>query len=196
LNCCGLKSKLNYPEFHEFVNTFDILCFVESKIDDLDEIVLPGFLIKMKNRKSFSNRKSGGIVLGFKEEYDSFIHPIPTDSSYVFWFRISRELFGLDEDVVCGIVYIPPEYTVYSSVDAFSELENEYLALQRNYKYIFLNGDFNSRTGKDPDFIYIENNNDNIDFFELSDVNSVNILESLNIPVGRINKDKCQKSLW
>jgi hypothetical protein len=39
--------------------------------------------------------------------------------------------------------------------------ENEYLALQRNYKYIFLNGDFNSRTAKDPDFIYIENNNDN-----------------------------------
>jgi hypothetical protein len=31
----------------------------------------------MKNLKSFSNRKSGGIVLGFKEEYDSFIHPIP-----------------------------------------------------------------------------------------------------------------------
>jgi hypothetical protein len=59
---------------------------------------------------------------------------IPTDSSYVFWFRISRELLGLDEDVVCGIVYIPPEYTVYSSVDAFSELENEYLALQRNYR--------------------------------------------------------------
>jgi hypothetical protein len=54
----------------------------------------------MKNRKSFSNRKSGGIVLGFKEEYDSFIHPIPTDSSYVFWFRISRELLGLDEHVV------------------------------------------------------------------------------------------------
>jgi hypothetical protein len=52
-----------------------------------------------------------------------------------------------------------------------------------------LYGDFNSRTAKYPDFIYIENNNDNIDFFELSDVNSVNILESLNIPVGRINKD-------
>ena len=65
--------------------------------------------------------------MGFKEEYDSLIHPIPTDSSYVFWFRISRELLGLYEDVVCGIVYIPPEYTVYSSVDAFSELENEYL---------------------------------------------------------------------
>jgi hypothetical protein len=87
------------------------------------------------------------------------------------------------------------------------------LALQRNYKYIFLNGvppDFlyekllrffifiknpgktissKSSVFDDPDFIYIENNNDNIDFFELSDVNSVNILETLNIPVGRINKD-------
>jgi hypothetical protein len=58
-----------------------------------------------------------------------------------------------------------------------------------NPTYIFLNGNFNSRTAKYTDFIYIENNNDNIDFFELSDVNSVNILESLNIAVGRINKD-------
>ena len=105
--------------------------------------------------------------MGFKEEYDSFIHPIPTVSSYAFWLRISRELLGLDEDVFCGIVYIPPKNRVYSSVDAFSELENEYLALQRNYKYIFLNGDFNSRTAKDLDFIYIENNNDNIDFFRI-----------------------------
>jgi hypothetical protein len=47
----------------------------------------------------------------------------------------------------------------------------------------------NNIINNNPDFIYIENNNDNIDFFELSDVNSVNILESLNIPVGRINKD-------
>ena len=51
-----------------------------------------------------------------------------------------KRLCDIDEDVVCGIVYIPPEYTVYSSVDAFSELENEYLALQRNYKYIFQMG--------------------------------------------------------
>jgi hypothetical protein len=61
LNCCGLKSKLNYPEFHAFVNTFDILCFVESKTDDLNEIVLPGFLIKMKNRKIFQIENQGEL---------------------------------------------------------------------------------------------------------------------------------------
>jgi len=48
--------------------------------------------------------------LGFKAEYDSFTHHIPTVSSYALWFRISRELLRLDEDVVCGIVYIPPGY--------------------------------------------------------------------------------------
>ena len=44
--------------------------------------------------------------MGFKVEFDSFTHSIPTDSSYVFWFRMSRELLGLDEDVVGGIVYM------------------------------------------------------------------------------------------
>jgi hypothetical protein len=25
LNCCGIRTKLNYPEFHELVNDFDVL---------------------------------------------------------------------------------------------------------------------------------------------------------------------------
>jgi hypothetical protein len=40
----------------------------------------------------------------------------------------------------------------YSSIDAFSEIENEYLTLQRNYKYIVLNGYFNGRTANEPYF--------------------------------------------
>ena len=34
LNVCGLKSRLNYPEFVSFFNAYDILCFVETKLDD------------------------------------------------------------------------------------------------------------------------------------------------------------------
>jgi hypothetical protein len=36
------------------------------------------------------------------------------------------------------------------------EIENEYLTLQRNYKYIVLNGDFSGTTANEPDFIFIE----------------------------------------
>ena len=65
LNCCGIKSKLNYPEFVEFISEFDILCLLETKTDDCAEINIPGYSVQMKNRKLFSNRKSGGIILAY-----------------------------------------------------------------------------------------------------------------------------------
>jgi hypothetical protein len=34
----------------------------------------------------------------------------------------------LDEDVIVVVVDVPPNYTSYSSQDAYSELENEYLS--------------------------------------------------------------------
>lgn len=52
-----------------------------------------------------------------------------------------------------GIVYIPPEGSQYSSPDAFSEIEAEYLNLSCEYKYICLNGDFNSRVSNFDDFL-------------------------------------------
>jgi hypothetical protein len=42
----GLKRRIHYPEFLELVNDYDILCFVETKTGDVDEIDLPGFIIK------------------------------------------------------------------------------------------------------------------------------------------------------
>ena len=45
INVCGLKRRIQYPEFLELVNDYDILCFVETKTDDVDEIDLPGFIM-------------------------------------------------------------------------------------------------------------------------------------------------------
>jgi hypothetical protein len=49
-----------------------MLCFVETKIDDLEEIEFPGFIIKMKNRFKLSRVKSGRIILGFNKKYCRF----------------------------------------------------------------------------------------------------------------------------
>jgi hypothetical protein len=46
-------------------------------------------------------------------------------------------------------VYIPPEYSRYSSPDAFSQIENEYLEFTEKFKNICLIGDFNARTAED-----------------------------------------------
>ncbi|VDI70471.1 Hypothetical predicted protein [Mytilus galloprovincialis] len=143
----------------------------------------------MKNRKKVSKNRSGGITLGYKLELANKIKFLPTDSQFVLWFKVSSDLLDIDDDIVFGIVYIPPEYTNYSSQDAYSQLENEYIIFSNNYKYVSLLGDFNGRTADDDDFVIIHNDKhiDNLtDFIE----NKVYMLEELNIPKKRKSLDR------
>lgn len=188
LNCCGIKSRLRNPEFCELINSFDIVCFVETKTDDIDVIDFPGFIFNMKNRKMFSNRRSGGIVVGYRESLKGMIHMIDTDSRYVLWFKCQGKLLNLDESVLFGAIYIPPEYTKYSSEEAFNELEREYLNLSNTTKCVCLLGDFNARTSSDDDFIIIdeEEHNDISNFVN----NYTGVLNSLSLPIKRVSQDK------
>jgi hypothetical protein len=47
------------------------------------------------------------------------ISMIETDSKYVLWFKISKNIFRLQQDVLFGIVYIPPENSLYCVGDPF-----------------------------------------------------------------------------
>ena len=62
LNVCGILSKLKYPDFTNFISQFDIVCISESKLDDLDDISILGYIAFYKNRGKF-RRKSGGVLL-------------------------------------------------------------------------------------------------------------------------------------
>lgn len=106
----------------------------------------------MKNRTKYSNTRSGGITLGSKNYLENYIELLNTDSDYVFWFKIKGILFNSESDIVFGIVYIPPEGTLYSSPDAFNDLEAEYLNFASEYDFICLTGDFNSRVSDENDF--------------------------------------------
>jgi hypothetical protein len=59
------------------------------------------------------------------------------------WFKCSEQLFKTDQPVFFGVVYIPPEYTKYSSEDAFSELRLPNLFLDLSI-LILLSGIFKS----------------------------------------------------
>jgi hypothetical protein len=109
--------------------------------------IFRGYIDNTKNR-------SGGIILGYRQEIASKIKPLHTNSKYVFWFKVSSDLVNLDQVIIFGIVYIPPENTVYSSQDTFREIENEYNNFSINYKYISLIGDFNVRTSDEDDFFF------------------------------------------
>ena len=87
-----------------------IVCFSETKTDDLDNIELDGYDFKMINRGTFLHRKSWSVVLGYKKELASKIKVFST-AKFMFWFKVSRDVFNLDEDVIFGIVYVTPENT-------------------------------------------------------------------------------------
>ena len=53
LNFCGIKARLQYPEFRNLIQSYEIVCFVETKTDDIYIIILPGYKIVMKNRIYF-----------------------------------------------------------------------------------------------------------------------------------------------
>ena len=85
----------------------------------------------------------------------------------------------------------PPENSVYSNPLAFSELEQEFLNISVNNKYILLTGDFNSRTGTDPDFFDVssslyDNSSDIPDFSRQ--------LKQFNLSRNRCSKDVCKNS--
>ena len=88
--------------------------------------------------------------------------------------KVSQDVFNLDEDVIFGIVYVPPENTRYSPNAAFAEIEAEYLVFSSNYNYISLLADFNGRTSNYDNFI----NDDLV------------TLDELGIPRKKNNLDK------
>ena len=93
LNVCGIKKRLNYPEFNELIKCYDILCFTESKTDDLDTICHEDFVFYAKNRLKFSRVRSGGIIIGIRKSLTTYISPIDTDSRFVFWFSLKDTVF-------------------------------------------------------------------------------------------------------
>jgi hypothetical protein len=48
----------------------------------------------MKNRKTFACRKSGGIVLGYREKFEGDMEVIETENKFVLWCKISSKLMN------------------------------------------------------------------------------------------------------
>ncbi|KAK6196333.1 hypothetical protein SNE40_001576 [Patella caerulea] len=189
LNVCGLKRKLLIPEFQEFIQEQDLLCLTETKLDDIDEIIVNDFSFIYKNRKKISGNRSGGIALGYRKSLSKFIHPITTDSQFVLWFYIDRSIIRLAQNIIIGIVYIPPENSSYTNEHAFSEIETEFQSITRNSPYVTLVGDFNSRTANLLDSYELDSNSLDEEFAEYRE--ATNELKNLGIPIRRNSPDNC-----
>ena len=94
INVCGLKRRLNYPEFYDTLSQLDILCVTETKLDHLDVINIPGYGFISQIRKQKFIRSSGGVAVIYKNMFDGKLKIIPTESDYIMWLRLDRSMFS------------------------------------------------------------------------------------------------------
>lgn len=132
LNVCGLKTRCLYPDFLDFLSQYDIIGLQETKTDSLDDIRIQGYNLHFKHRKEISRIKSGGLAILYKEKYAQFIKVLKSDSNLVLWFVISKRLTR-QNDLLCGVVYIPPENSSFSSSEPYFEINEEMRMFTRTY---------------------------------------------------------------
>jgi predicted methyltransferase len=82
--------------------------------------------VHFKNRKKFKN-KSGGIVVIYKEYLSNYFKILDSDSDFVQWIEITKNISLLNENFVLGCTHIPPEFSKYSSEESFIEIEVNFI---------------------------------------------------------------------
>ena len=108
------------------------------------------------------------------------------------WFKICKSSTITDEDVLFGVVYIPPSDSRFNKTDETDFFEINIINACIHYKYVYVMGDFNSRTHTSPDFIdaqaffmdYFDLDNSMNEFFNVSAV-----LTLYNLAINRRSKD-------
>ena len=153
INVCGLKHRLNYPEFEEIVTNFDILCVTETKLDHTDVNSVPGYNFLFQQRKQKFIRKSGGTGIFYRNRFEGKVKIIDTESDYILWVKFEKTLFGTEEDPAFGVLYIPPAQSRFLNDDEYSNLETEITTMCGRSSFICLTGDMNARTSELCDFI-------------------------------------------
>lgn len=189
LNVCGLKTKFISRDFVNFIKYYDVLCFCETKTDDVDMLSVKdvlernGFDSVFKNRSRISRYKSGGLLIAVKKNVSFKWKQIRNDYGCLLSIKIDKEAVNLDKELVLSCVYIPPSHSRYGSAEHFEELD-DFLLTHTNDDYVHvLCGDFNAHTLTIPE----------IDSVNVDDLMSVEMpylcSQDYDIPTQRYNQD-------
>lgn len=156
INVCGLSSKLNIPDFVDFIEKYDIIALAETRLYSYDNVNIKGYTVYPGGKvdaSAFSSRrvKHGGVCLLIKNDLVRLVSEINIETTKhydgILWCIIGNILFG--------VMYIPPSRSVNLDEDIFDRIQNDIVNIQNEYEHVnstCLLGDFNGRTGLDPDY--------------------------------------------
>ena len=192
MNVNGLNNKLNYPEFVDYVSTFDIFGLSETHLDSTDIVDINNYTFIAKNRSVNYKRKSGGIGLYVKDSLAPFIDVVPNSSEYVLWVSIDKTFLQLEQILILGTLYVPPDNSRFFTDHQFTLLENEIFEKCSENKYVYLAGDKNCRVGSMRDFVFADiyiNETFDIDQDLQSELHRYTVLEDFSFNLNRKSKD-------
>ena len=162
LNVCGILSKLHNELFFDECVKYDILCFTESKINDVDNEKVKqhfdaaGYKVYFKNRSKMNRIRSGGIMIACKNEIAKYVKECNSPCNFVKWIRLSKELTGYNENLLLGTVYIPPRQSPFACDEVYERIEADLSNVVREDDLVLLCGDFNSHTSAGADYVEID----------------------------------------
>ena len=192
-------NKYSDPVFINNICNKDIVCLLETHCPLQESISLPNFtnvhLVRPRNKKT--NKISGGLSVLVKSDIKEGIKFLEHSNDNYIWLKLSKQFFGISDDIYLCYLYNPPAYSSYTKSlqeDLFELIEND-LANYTNKGNILLMGDFNARTGNETDFIQNDYSNNKISIFNDYDPDS-NILnrysrDGVVLPRGRALNDIC-----
>ncbi|MES9879996.1 MAG: reverse transcriptase family protein, partial [Sedimenticola sp.] len=192
LNVCGLRHRLLYPDFVEHIKEYDIFTVLETKLDAFDIITLPGYTFLSQHRKQKYLRKSGGIGLFVKDCYTPYLSLIESDSDYTMWVKIHHYMLTVNEDILLGLIYQPPESSRFYNADEAENLEVEITSMCIEYSYVYLLGDINGRVSNLDDYTCVDEFlSDHFEFdADLTEhFNRYTALNSFNMTTKRTSQD-------
>lgn len=164
--------KLEMVETNEKLKQFDIVGLVETHSHDQSPINIKGYktLAQVNRPKTQKARKySGGVAALVKDKISEGISYVksPNIEQDIVWLKLSKFYFHWENDLYIAFIYISPEYsshTVRENPQYFEKLESDIAYFSSRGKVSIL-GDFNARTGQEPD--YIVNDADGIEHIPL-----------------------------
>ena len=122
INVCGLKSRVNYPEFIQLIQRYDIVCISETKLDQYDIIECPNYTFLSKPRTEKYKRKSGGIGFFVHNKLIDNTVTIESKCEYIFWLKLT----GINaREIVIGAMYVPPDTSKFYNADEFFQMETD-----------------------------------------------------------------------
>ena len=169
-------------------------CLEESKLDEYDKIEVPGYVFYSKPRTEKYIRKSGGVGFFVRKNIAPCIDIMESNCEYVFWIKLNKSFFcNFDNDIVLGVMYIPPNQSKFFNDDEYFKFENEISSKCSEFTYCMLFGDVNAHTSCLTDYVMLDDFLTNQFIFDenvLHDFNSTDLLLKEGFPIKRISKDK------